>query len=65
MSLLHSDIENSLSQFSLSEEQEDHFYRLLEIGKGEITDLSDWGAGVEVGLTRIVTTVKKAVEKMD
>jgi len=65
MSVLHSDIEESLFEFNLSEDQEDRLYRLLELGKREMSDLSDYGVGVEVGLTRIVTTVKTAIENMD
>jgi len=65
MSLLHSDIEESLSDFNLSEDQEDHLYRLLELGKREMSDLSDCGVGVEVGLTKIVTTVKRSIENME
>ena len=65
MSLLHSDIEESLCEFKLSEDQEDHLYRLLELGKREMSDLSEWGVGVEIGLTKIITTVKTAVENME
>jgi len=65
MSTLHTDIEDSLCDFNLSDNQEDHFYRILEYGKQEMAELSDWGVGVESGLSKIKTTVKKAIKNMD
>jgi len=65
MSEMHTDIEESLVEFKLSDEQEDHFYRILAQGERAMDDLSDWGVAVEESLSRIKSTVTSAIEKMD
>ena len=65
MNDLHTDIEESLFDFELSETQEDHFYRILEQGKKDMASLADWGLYVQDSLGKIKTTVTDAIERMD
>jgi len=65
MGELHADIEESLFDLKLSDDKEDQLYRLLEQGKKEIADLSDWGVVVEESLAKIKSTVTGAIEKMN
>jgi len=65
MSQLHGDIEEALFDFKLSTEQEDHFYQLIEQGKRELSDLSDWGVLVEESLLKIRRSVSGSIEQMD
>ena len=65
MSELHTDIEESLVGFKLTDEQEDYFYRILGQGEREMADLSDWGIVVEESLSRIKLTVTSAIENME
>jgi len=65
MSELHIDIEESLVEFKLSDEQEDHFYQILGQGERAMDELADWGVVVEESLDRIKSTVITAIENMD
>ncbi len=64
MSELQTDIEDSLTEFKLTESQEDHFYKILGQGENEVTELLEFGVVVEESLGRIKSSVTSAVENM-
>jgi len=65
MSQLQADIDEALVDFTLTDSQEDHFYRILGQGEREMDDLSDLGVVVEESLGRIKSMVTNAIENMD
>jgi len=65
MSELHNDIEDSLVDFKLTDDQEDHFYRILGQGENEVNELLELGVVVEESLGRIKSSVTSAIENME
>jgi len=65
MSELHTDIEDSLVGFNLTEKQEDHFYRILGQGENEVNELLELGVVVEESLGRIKSTVNASIENLE